>query len=159
MHSGVAVEPPKDEINILAHFAADAFYRVVISGKQGLQAITRAMLTFPSSRELQECGCLALGNLCTQNNNLIVADQSGAVQAVITAMRMYPTSVAVQSAACEALRNMSGLILAYAKSSASPIASDLLSVLSETSKMYLLPSHRQIADTLVALIQQATQRL
>ena len=156
VHAGVTVDPPRDEITILAHFAPDAFYRVVISGKQGLQAITRAMVAFPNCRELQECGCLALGNLCTQNNNLVIADQAGAVQTTISAMRLHPASVAVQSAACEALRNMSGLVLAYAKCPTSPIAKELVTVLSQTSQMYLLPTHRQIADTLLKLVQQAT---
>ena len=74
-------------------------------------------------------------------------------------MRLHPTSVAVQSAACEALRNMSGLILAYAKTPTSPIAAELVTVLSQTTNMYLLPSHRQIADTLLKLVQQAVHRI
>eukprot|EP00977_Amphora_coffeiformis_P003865 scaffold768_cov166-Amphora_coffeaeformis.AAC.23 len=156
---GTSVEPPTDEINILAHFAPDAYYRVVISGKQGLQAITRAMCAFPNCRELQECGCLTLGNLCTQNNNLVVADQAGAVQAVIAAMRSHPCSVAVQSAACEALRNMSSLILAYSHAATSPIASELMTALSKTSSVCLFPVHREIADALMQLIQQAVNRM
>lgn len=159
MMGGTPVDPPTDEINILAHFAPDAYYRVVISGKQGLQAITRAMCAFPSCRQLQECACLALGNLCTQNNNLVLADQAGAVQAVIAAMRAHPSSVAVQSAACEALRNMSSLILAYSNTPSSPIASELMTALGQTSSIYLFPVHRQIADALIQLIQQAGNRI
>jgi len=155
----VVVDPPTDEINILAHFAPDAYYRVVISGKQGLHAITRAMCAFPHCRELQECACLALGNLCTQNNNLVVADQAGAVQAVIAAMRSHPSSVAVQSAACEALRNMSSLILAYSSTASSPIASELMTALSQTSSLFLFPVHREMADALMHLIQQTINRM
>jgi hypothetical protein len=155
--AGAAVLPPKDEISILAHFAPDAFYRVVISGKQGLSAITRAMRAFSACRDLQECACLALGNLCTLGNNLVVAEQAGAVPAIITAMRQHSSSVAVQSAACDALRNMSGLILAYASTSqTAPIANELKEVLSHTSSMYLLPAHRQIADALSNLLRQAS---
>ena len=157
--SSSAVDPPTDEINILAHFAPDAYYRVVISGKQGLQAITRAMCAFTHCRELQECGCLALGNLCTQNNNLVVADQAGAVQAVIAAMRSHPCSVAVQSAACEALRNMSSLILAYSHTHTSPIGSELMTALSKTSSVYLFPVHREMADALMQLIRQGAHRM
>lgn len=156
MQAGVAgVEPPTAEVSILAHFAPDAYYRVVISGKQGLQAITRAMLVFQNCRELQECACLALGNLCTQNNNMAVAEQAGAVPAIIAAMRAHSSSVAVQSAACDALRNLSAVVLASAKNPSSPIASELTSALAQTSTMYLLPSHRQIADALLNLLQQA----
>lgn len=160
MQAGVAVDPPTAEITILAHFAPDAFYRVVISGKQGLQAITRAMFLFPNCRDLQECACLALGNLCTQNNNLVVAEQAGAVPAIIAAMRAHLSSVAVQSAACDALRNLSALVLAnVTKNPASPVASELMTVLRHASSMCLLPSHRQIADTLLNRLRQATNTM
>lgn len=149
-------QPPLQEINILAHFAPDSFYRIVISGKQGLEAILRAMQTFPNCRDLQECGCLALGNLCIQNNNLVIADQAGAVPTIIAAMRLHPTSVAVQSAACEALRNMSPLLLVYAKTQTS-LPGELMTALSNTSTLNLLPLHRQIADALLQLVGQAAQ--
>jgi hypothetical protein len=48
-------------------------YGIVITGKQGIPANGRAMQTFPNHHGLQECCCLALGNLCNGNDGSLIA--------------------------------------------------------------------------------------
>mmetsp|Transcript_5620 Transcript_5620/g.11601 ORF Transcript_5620/g.11601 Transcript_5620/m.11601 type:complete len:261 (-) Transcript_5620:44-826(-) len=150
--------PPLDECSVLAQFASDAYYGV-ITGRQGIPTLVRAMQTWPQERGLQECCCIALGNLCcvNGNNNLIAIEQAGGVRAIINAMRLHGSSVAVQSAACDALRNMGGLILTIAqKPEHFDVKQDLEAALHHATQMYLLPLHKSIATTLLALVQQAS---
>lgn len=110
-----AIQAPDSECCILAQWASNSYYSVVIANRQDLPAILRAMQCFPADRGLQECCCLALGNLCNESpGNLMTVANAAGVQQVIAAMQKHPQSVAVQSAACDALRNMSGLILEHA---------------------------------------------
>lgn len=148
------VPPPEEECFILGQWANDSYYKVVIAGRQGIPAIVRAMKTFPSHASLQECCCLALGNLCAQNGgNLIAVESAGGVTQIIAAMKNHPRSVALQSVACDALRNMSGLILAQKPGPASPLGSDLIEVLSNAKEMYLPPTQHAVADILLTAIR------
>ena len=140
---------PIQEFSILAQWAADSYYRVVISANNGFSTIVRAMKTFPQDRGLQECCCLTLSNLCL-SGNLEKAEQAGSVSAVIQAMKNHSSSVAVQSAACDALRNMSGLLEQQA------CAQELLDVLSQAKKLKLYPKHRVTADELYSMITSAS---
>lgn len=150
---GVEVAPPDEECCVLAQCAADSYYKVVIAGRQGIPAIVRAMRVFPYHRGLQECCCLALGNLCSGGGaNVLAIGTAGGVAHVIVAMRNHPQSVAVQSAACDALRNMSGLILTASVNQDSNVMLQLVEVLTHAKEMYLLPSHRSIADNLLKAI-------
>lgn len=144
------VQPPESEICILAQWASDNYYSIVIAARQGIPAIIRAMQTFPADRGLQECCCLALGNLCNASpGNLLSVESAGGVHQIIAAMRNHPSSVAVQSAACDALRNMSGLIMANAQSGILSDQPELIQVLSHCKDMYLRPVHKSIAETLL----------
>jgi hypothetical protein len=149
--------PPEAECCVLAQWAVDAYYRVVIAGKGGIPAIVRAMTVFASSRGLQEAGCLALGNLCMQRGgNLVALEKAGGISCIVSAMRNHSTSVAVQSAACDALRNMSHLILAQATSPSSSCCPELVTILANAKEMYLLPSHKLIAENLMSAIVSQT---
>lgn len=150
--------PPEAECCVLAQWAVDSYYQVVIANKEGIQAIVRVMTVFPDYRGIQEACCLALGNLCVSNGkNLKLTEGAGGVQAVIAAMRNHPQSVAVQSAACDALRNMSGLILIKLSSATTDVGSDLLDVLSRAKEMPLHPSHRHIATALYQQVMTASE--
>jgi hypothetical protein len=148
--AGHQVPPPESECCILAQWGSDSYYSIVIAGKQGIAAIVRAMRTFPNHHGLQECCCLALGNLCNGNHgSLIAVEKEGGIRQIIDAMRNHPQSVAVQSAACDALRNTSGLILAHAQSGSSTIVPELIEVLSHCKEMYLRPVHKNIVEVLL----------
>lgn len=155
--SAGSTEVPLEECTVLAHFASDAYYKAVIAGRQGIPALVRAMKTWPHERGLQECCCLALSSVCVNGSNLDAIEETGAVSAIIQAMKYHANSIAVQSAACDALRNMSGLILALTKKE--QIQHDLEGVLQHASGLYLLPSHRRIADALLALVQGCATRI
>jgi hypothetical protein len=144
------VQPPESECCILAQWGSDSYYSIVIAGKQGIPAIVRAMQTFPNHHGLQECCCLALGNLCNGNDgSLIAVENAGGVRQIVDAMRNHPQSVAVQSAGCDALRNTSGLILAHARTGTSTIVPELIVVLSHCKEMCLRPTHKNIAEVLL----------
>lgn len=154
----VRVPLPEDECCILAQCAVDAYYRVVITGRGGIPVLVRAMRAFLWDRDLQECCCLALGNLCANNGSTLLAvDSAGGVAQIIAAMRNHPQSVAVQSAACDALRNMSGLLLQLAMNPGSAdLAQQLVDALSHTKGMCLLPSHRNIAEGLLRAVSSTS---
>eukprot|EP00522_Entomoneis_paludosa_P015784 CAMPEP_0172454432 /NCGR_PEP_ID=MMETSP1065-20121228/11422_1 /TAXON_ID=265537 /ORGANISM="Amphiprora paludosa, Strain CCMP125" /LENGTH=288 /DNA_ID=CAMNT_0013206759 /DNA_START=417 /DNA_END=1283 /DNA_ORIENTATION=+ len=170
--------PPTAECSVLSQFAGDAYYNVVIAGRQGIPALIQAMETWPQERGLQECCCLALGNLCCSQgksgsggtgSNLVAIEQAGGIPAIIQAMRNHSTSVAVQSAACDALRNMSGLIVNIIQNVREEVPSkpttsaeqlqELEEALQHATQMYLMPLHHRIAETLLRLVQTSTQRL
>jgi hypothetical protein len=147
---GHQVQPPESECCILAQWGSDSYYSIVITGRQGIPALVRAMEVFPNHRGLQECCCLALGNLCNGNyGSLMAVENAGGVSQIINAMRNHPQSVAVQSAACDALRNTSGLILAHAQSGSPTVVPELIEVLSHCKDMYLRPTHKNVVETLL----------
>lgn len=145
---------PEQECFILAQWAVDSYYRVVISANGGVAALVRAMEIFPYHRELQECCCLALGNLCMSGSSLPAVEQASGIYYVVAAMKNHPHSAAVQSAACDAIRNMLGLVLNHlAQADQDPLVSDLQTMLSTTKDVPLLhPCHRSTASDLLTVI-------
>jgi hypothetical protein len=161
------VQVPVEECILLAQWAVDSYYKIVIAGRQGIPALVRAMKSFPMHQGLQECCCLALGNLCSGETNLLAVESAGGLHMIIFAMKNHPRSVAVQSAACDALRNMSALFLTassyggdVAQQSLSPspplsasssqqLQPQLVEVLSHAKSMILHPTHLRIADSLL----------
>jgi hypothetical protein len=144
------VQPPESECCVLAQWGSDSYYSIVIAGKQGIQAIVRAMQTFPNYHGLQESCCLALGNISNGNNaSLVAVGNAGGVKQIVDAMKNHPQSVAVQSAALDALRNTSSLIVSYVQAGTSTIVPELIAVLSHCREMYLRPDHKKIADVLL----------
>lgn len=153
------VQPPESECCILAQWGSDSYYSIVITGKQGIPALVRAMQTFSNDPGIQECCCLALGNLCNGSYcSLVAVENAGGVRQIVDAMRNHPQSVAVQSAACDALRNTSSLILAHAQTGVSPIVPDLIAALSHCKEMYLRPVHNDTAEVLLQSLVSMPQR-
>ena len=154
--SSSAVAPPDRECCILAQWAADSYYRIVIAGNNGIPLIVRAMALFASHRGLQECGCLALGNLCSDSGgNLSAVQEAGGLAHIVRAMKQHSQSVAVQSAACDALRNMCALLVAHRcarKTDEECFTDDLMTALSHAKEMHLLPKHRRLASELLAIV-------
>lgn len=145
------VQPPEEECFLLAQWAVDSYYKVVIAGNGGIPALIRAMQVFPGNLGLQECCCTALGNLCEQSeSNQIAVGAEGGIRHIVAAMKMHSQSVAVQSAACEALRNMSSCIDQQVKQSTG-MTCELIDVLQHAKEMYLHPSHRRTAEHLLSV--------
>jgi len=147
------VRPPEEECYLLAYWAlVDNYNKAVICSMGGVEAVVRAMQTFPNSTGLQECGCLVLGNLC-KNGPCQAIERAGGVESILRAAQRHPSSVAVQSAVCEALQN----ILNFEKATnnketatATELETDLLSVLSHASSMYLSNNKHKTAELLLA---------
>jgi hypothetical protein len=155
------VVPPEKECCILAQWAEDTYYSIVIAGNNGIPLIVRTMASFSSHRGLQECCCLALGNLCSAGGgNLKAVEEAGAIPKIILAMKTHSQSIAVQSAACDALRNMFGLVMMQTQQNPgdSTLADDLISTLSHAKDMHLLPKHRTLASDLLAIVLKICTR-
>jgi Armadillo/beta-catenin-like repeat len=145
------VEPPEEECYLLAQWAVDSYYKVVIAGNGGIFALIRAMQAFPSCQGLQECCCTALGNLCASSEcNQKAVDTAGGIRQIVAAMKLHSQSVAVQSAACEALRNMSSSVQKQVEESTT-VTCELIDVLQHAKEMYLHPNHRRTAEQLLAV--------
>jgi len=159
--ASVAVDPPEEECCVLAQCSIDSYYKVVITGRQGIPALVETMRAFPDHRGLQECCCLTLGNLgagVEGNSKADAIDEAGGIKLIIAAMKNHPNSVAVQSAACEALRNLGGAVLAKKEDGDADamdvdveddVRTQLLDVLSKAKTMCMLPRHRNLADSLL----------
>jgi hypothetical protein len=146
------VTAPEEECYLLAHWAVDAFYKVVIASNGGIAALLRAMHCFPNQAGLQECCCKALANLCAQSTtNQGTFEQCHGVRHVIAAMQCHASSVAVQSAACEALASLAPDLLWRSVSDSLDVTCDLLQVLQHAKDMYLHPTHRSTAERLLQL--------
>jgi hypothetical protein len=100
------IQPPIDQCASLSHLSVDAYYKVVISKYQGIEAMCTAMRTFPDSAELQACCCACLKNL----SNIVAIHSAGGHLACFKAMKNHPTSIQVQSEACEALHHLHSLL-------------------------------------------------
>ena len=127
--NGFIVQAPETECAMLAQWATDAYYKVVISKYNGIPAICDAMELFSNHVNLQASCCTALGRLTIAQSpnqmhpqhitNPTAPSAPGGdpsinqriVSLIIRAMKTHPQSILVQSAACEALRNQSLLIL------------------------------------------------
>ena len=150
-----AVVAPERECCILAQWAADSYYRIVIAGNNGIPLIVRAMALFASHRGLQECCCLALGNLCSESGgNLSAVQEAGGLAHIVRAMKQHSRSVAVQSAACDALRNMCGLVAQHHCTCDEEcfLTNDLVAALTHAKEMHMLPKHRRLASDLLAIV-------
>ena len=103
-----SVVVPTRECDMLAHWATDTYYRVVIHKNHGIETICKAMKVFQFHEFLQVSCCTALEQLVLlddhKNNNPHYS--TSIVALVVAAMRNHPHSIAAQSAACQALRNM-----------------------------------------------------
>jgi hypothetical protein len=146
------VTAPEEECYLLAHWAVDAFYKVVIASNGGIAALIRAMQCFPNQAGLQECCCKAIANLCAQSTtNQGTLEQCHGVRQVIAAMQYHASSVAVQSAACEALASLCPDVLWRSVADSLDVTCDLLQVLQHAKDMYLHPIHRSTAERLLQL--------
>jgi hypothetical protein len=96
--------PPQAHLRMLAQWATDEYYKVVICKYNGISTIVQAMLFFPLEQNIQADGSTALGLLVQGNASL--QDGNGAAGAVAAATRNHPASISVQSAARTALRQM-----------------------------------------------------
>ena len=96
-----ALEPPLQECAMLAQWSVDAYYKVVISKYNGIDAIVLAMDLYPQVADIQAYGCTVLKNM----SNKMLVHQSRGTAAIFSAMKHHPTSIHVQSEACEALHN------------------------------------------------------
>jgi len=144
------VRPPEEECYLLAYWAlVDNYNKAVICSMGGVEAVVRAMQTFPHSTGLQECGCLVLGNLC-KNSPCQAIERAGGVESILRAAQRHPSSVAVQSAVCEALQNILNFEKETNKETAAELETDLLSVLSHASSMYLSNNKHKTAELLLA---------
>lgn len=149
--------PPEQECCIVAQWAADTYYRIVIAANNGIPILVRTMQSFPAHCGVQECCCIALGNLCSNGGgNLRLVEECGGVFQVIQAMKNHQHSVAVQSAACDALRNMCGLVVMYTYLPSSSLVEELITALAHAKQMHLLPNHRQLADELLTVITRSS---
>jgi hypothetical protein len=146
------VTAPEEECYLLAHWAEDAFYKVVIASNGGIVAFIRAMQSFPHQAGLLECCCKALANLCAQSTtNQGTLEQCHGVRHIIATMQYHASSVAVQSAACEALASLSPDVLWRSVAGSLDVTCDLLQVLQHAKDMYLHPTHRNTAERLLQL--------
>ena len=104
----MVIPPPEEECYLLAYWAlADNYNKAVICAMGGVEAVLRAMQTFPNSAGLQECGCLVLGNLARDSTcHARTVERAGGVEQILHAAKLHPSSVAVQSAVCDALQNI-----------------------------------------------------
>ena len=102
--------PPEAECSILADWAHDAFYQVVISKHGGIHALLKAMDTFSDSPNLQAHCCVALGSLCFNNdNNRRLILSSGGIPTISSAIRKNLQSTQIQIAALKALKDILNL--------------------------------------------------
>ena len=146
-------QPPVTECCILAQWAADPYYGVVISGRDGVSTILQAMRSFDSEKGMQEACTLLLANLCVASPCLAeTIEREGCVARIVAAMKVYPDSTAVQAAACDALRNLNALILSKIATREGDYE-ELLKALSYTKEQYLLPKYRLVAAALHAAFE------
>ena len=101
---------PDSQCNELANAASDPYYRVVIAASGGIQAVVKAMSTFPGCENLQASACSALASMCTSNSsNQVISQKEGGMDAVLAAMRLFPLSIAIQASACDALHQLTSM--------------------------------------------------
>ena len=106
------LQPPIEQIASLSHLSVDAYYKVVISKYQGIQALCAAMRTFPDNPDLQACCCACLKNL----SNIVAIQNARGHLYCIDAMRNHPTSIQVQSEACQLLNHLQSELVMSSRS-------------------------------------------
>jgi hypothetical protein len=153
-----AVSPPTDEMFILARWAVDSYYKVVIARQSGVTAILEAMRVFPWCQGLQECCCLAMANLCFDSDrNLAVMDNAGGFRQIVDTMKNHRTSIAVQSAACDALRNILCMVLQTSSYfDKSKMRGDLIGALLHAQDMRLHPTYLKNVDALLTFLRDGS---
>jgi hypothetical protein len=170
---------PETECAMLAQWATDAYYRVVISKYQGIPTICRAMRCFPQNSDIQVSCCTCLELLAGSQQHTI--HEAEGVALVIAAMKNHPQSIQVHSAACQALRNMSLSIMHHGVrnaaasgtdidcTNAAPVTQgaqpknkdseilvpDLIQLLERAKLMYMTPSGHSGADGLLSILNNS----
>ena len=108
--------PPEEECRLLAKWAEDDYYQVVITKYKGVSAIVRAMRCFPEQEIFQATCCLALGNLCNTNysdKSKVIIPTDEVISTIVSIMKRYPTSLVVQRESCQALYVMRCNVATY----------------------------------------------
>ena len=131
---------PLEECGMLALWAVDAYYKVLISKYGGIEATVTAMKTFPEDAELQAYCCTTLKHM----SNKVSVQQAGGVHALGMAMKCHPKSIHVQSEACEALKSQDALL----SQEPTHILEELLLLVSHAKEMYLTQAGRTSAEFL-----------
>jgi hypothetical protein len=140
---------------MLAQWATDAYYKVVISKYHGISLLCQAMKVFPGDANLQVSCCTGLAQLASSHQDAI--QTAGGVSLIINAMRNHPQSIQVQSAACESLRNMSVSILNQVQQA--PKQTDLIQLLERAKTMYITPQGRNCATHLLMILNDSKESL
>ena len=125
----IEIEQPLHQCAMLAQWSVDAYYKVLISKHQGMQAVISAMRTFPYHADLQAYCCCVLKNL----SGRVSIQQAGGPAACIQAIRQHPHSIHLQSEAFQALRFQAPLIL----QEGTVDMEELVQLLENAKQMYL----------------------
>jgi hypothetical protein len=183
--AATTTEAPETKCVMLAQWATDAYYKVVISKYQGIPIICLAMRCYPQNATIQVACCTSLELLAYASQKQAIQD-AGGVALVVAAMRNHPQSIQVQSAACQALRNMSlsiillqkdhGVVLEQSSSSlkCSPLEEcslhhhhnnsqaeseilvpDLIQLLERAKNTYMTPSGHSSANDLLSILHDS----
>ena len=160
------LQPPIEQIASLSHLSVDAYYKVVISKYQGIQALCAAMRTFPDNPDLQACCCACLKNL----SNIVAIQNARGHLYCIDAMRNHPTSIQVQSEACQLLNHLQSELVMSSRSrdddalfdrdddSSSTIdrinRDELQALLSHAQNMYLTAKGKESCAALLQLLSK-----
>jgi hypothetical protein len=83
--------------------------RDALAAAGGIEAVLAALRAHPGAANVQERGCLALGNLAASHaaNQTAVA-AAGGIEAVVAALRAHSGAANVQDYGCYALRLLAG---------------------------------------------------
>ena len=72
-------------------------------GAGAIEAVVAALRAHGANAAVQEQGCRALVNLCSNADNRVKAGGAGAIEAVVAALRAHGANAAVQEFGCLAL--------------------------------------------------------
>ncbi|KAI2501430.1 hypothetical protein MHU86_13020 [Fragilaria crotonensis] len=145
---------PYYECAMLAEFADDAFYRVVIRSADGVATIVKAMKAFPEHACLQEVCCNSLGRLFVRNGSDLQDDRNmETMLQILATMRMHSGSVAVQSAACVALQAVSSVVLMPQSQPRPQMLINVADALTKALDMVVAPRSKERAEHLL-IVQQ-----
>jgi hypothetical protein len=144
----IEIDLPLQECAMLAQWSVDAYYKVLISKYQGIQAVISAMRTFRDHAELQTYCCIVLKNLSGKAS----IQQAGGAAACIQAMRQHPHSIYVQSEAIQALKFQATLII----SEGAVDIEELIHLLEHAKQMYLTPLGKEGVLILLDFFAAAT---
>jgi hypothetical protein len=169
---------PEEECYLLAQWAVDSYYKVVIGANGGLEALVRALECFPMNALVQEYACIAMAHLCrstgSENHHAAVVAVRVVPLLLQSTLCRHAGNVAVVAAACEALSVLSPVWLAWQQQQqqqqpttttipdGSPTMNhnnnddeavaykeQMVSVLRNVQEMYLHPQHKRTAEQLL----------